>query len=344
MQDSLERELGSFVVVSQAGNLDEAAEQLELNVPDLMIVEMPPHSAYLKQLVKTAHLKNSRMHLIITSVKSAAKTARLATQIKVTDYLLKPFRREQLIQMVLPSVEHMKREQERASAADEKEITRFLEALDGAIKDCQYKKCIEKAKECIDFVHRSNDNMNIVRAHVLEIAEHMAEVGKNRSPGIAQGLHRCLKRFSGRYDQQGNRFAAAAVLEEMIDLIFTELEQEQMYSDDDLKKVLNYIDRNIKKGVTLDKAAEYVNMSSSYFSKFFKKLTGMNFITYVIDRKIEFAKDMLRNTDMPIINIAYELSYNETNYFSKAFKKKVGMTPSEYRESQELPDASAVNH
>ena len=50
------------------------------------------------------------------------------------------------------------------------------------------------------------------------------------------------------------------------------------------------------------------------------------------DRKIEFAKDMLRSTDMPVINIAYELSYNETNYFSKAFKKKVGMTPVEYRE------------
>lgn len=40
---------------------------------------------------------------------------------------------------------------------------------------------------------------------------------------------------------------------------------------------------------------------------------------------------MLDETEMPVINIAYELSYNETNYFSKAFKKKVGVTPSEYR-------------
>ena len=43
------------------------------------------------------------------------------------------------------------------------------------------------------------------------------------------------------------------------------------------------------------------------------------------------AKRMLVDTEMPVINIAYELSYNETNYFSKAFKKKVGVTPSEYR-------------
>ena len=72
-------------------------------------------------------------------------------------------------------------------------------------------------------------------------------------------------------------------------------------------------------------------MSSCYFSKFFKRMTGKNYITYVTDSRIEMAKRMLVDTEMPVINIAYELSYNETNYFSKAFKKKVGVTPSEYR-------------
>ena len=47
---------------------------------------------------------------------------------------------------------------------------------------------------------------------------------------------------------------------------------------------------------------------------------------------IEAAKDMLINTDRPVVNIAYDLSYSETNYFSKTFKKKVGVTPTEYRE------------
>ena len=72
-------------------------------------------------------------------------------------------------------------------------------------------------------------------------------------------------------------------------------------------------------------------MSSCYFSKLFKRMTGKNYITYVTDSRIEMAKRMLVDTEMPVINIAYELSYNATNYFSKAFKKKVGVTPSEYR-------------
>lgn len=40
---------------------------------------------------------------------------------------------------------------------------------------------------------------------------------------------------------------------------------------------------------------------------------------------------MLLNTDVPIINIALDLSYHEPNYFSKVFKKSTGMTPTEYR-------------
>ena len=40
---------------------------------------------------------------------------------------------------------------------------------------------------------------------------------------------------------------------------------------------------------------------------------------------------MLLNTDVPIINIALELSYHEPNYFSKVFKKSTGLTPTEYR-------------
>ena len=47
----------------------------------------------------------------------------------------------------------------------------------------------------------------------------------------------------------------------------------------------------------------------------------------------ELTEQMLLDTDLPVINISYELSYGETNYFSKAFKRKVGVTPTEFRES-----------
>ena len=82
---------------------------------------------------------------------------------------------------------------------------------------------------------------------------------------------------------------------------------------------------NIISDISLDDAADYANISKYYFSKLFKKKTGTNFITYVIDERMKIAKILLENTDKPVAAIADILAYDETNYFSKAFKKSTGM-------------------
>ncbi|WP_416390300.1 helix-turn-helix domain-containing protein [Romboutsia hominis] len=74
-----------------------------------------------------------------------------------------------------------------------------------------------------------------------------------------------------------------------------------------------------------------MNLSPNYLSKTFKKDIGINFITYITNKKIALAKEMLKDTDTPILNISIDLSFNKPNYFSKVFKKIVGLTPSEYR-------------
>ncbi|SCI25541.1 MULTISPECIES: response regulator [unclassified Romboutsia] len=103
-------------------------------------------------------------------------------------------------------------------------------------------------------------------------------------------------------------------------------------SNNYVKETLNYIEKNINKNITLEDAASYVNLSPHYLSKIFKKETGVNFITYLTNIRIDIAKEMLEDESIPISNIAIELSYSKSNYFSKVFKKKVGITPSEYRE------------
>lgn len=112
------------------------------------------------------------------------------------------------------------------------------------------------------------------------------------------------------------------------------------YSDTsniDMKGIIDYIEKNCKKNITLGEVAEFASVSMYYLSKLFKKKVGMNFSTYVINKKMEIAKELLENTDTPIINIAYELSYNQPNYFSSVFKKTVGITPTEYR-SRKMSD------
>lgn len=323
-----------------ATDSDEAYTIMKDNRIDLLIADVPEATAYVKKLVRTAYTLHQHIHVILTSVQSEDKIAQLTNKISAECYLLKPFRARQLLDAVRP-LEAMSHAAQ--VKADHLERDRRLNSIASYIEECEYKKCIETAKEYIDFIYGAGDNMSIVRMRIVEFAAELVELGRPYNQETRQRLNLCLERFRSRFDLQSNRFEATSVIEQLLDMIFAEMERSQLYSDDDMKKVLNYIDRNIKKGVTLDEAAEYINMSSSYFSKLFKKSAGINFITYITDRKIEFAKEMLENTNMPVINIAYELSYNETNYFSKAFKRKVGVTPTEYRERCLLETRAAGN-
>ena len=96
-------------------------------------------------------------------------------------------------------------------------------------------------------------------------------------------------------------------------------------------KAMQYMEENCHTGITLDDVARDVNMSYHYFSKFFKDSTGMNFVDYLTDLRIEKAKQHLRGGSMSIKAISRETGYSDPNYFSKIFKKNTGMTPSEYR-------------
>ena len=325
--------LGDIVEILQAASREDAQNLLSMQRMDLLIADVHLSSAPVKHLVRLARSLNEKVGVILTSVKSGAEMAQLAARLEAKGYLLKPYRREKLLELVCPMVlenREQKSRVEETRAEQDRELC--LAAIGSAIHECQYKKSIETAKEYIDFLFRSNENMNIIRGRTVEFITGLAALGEDHSSEVQQRLNTSLERFRLRFDLQSSSFEVAGVAEEMLNIIFAELESRQLYSGDDLKKVLNYIDRNIKRGVTLDMAAAYVGMSASYFSKFFKKYVGVNFITYVTDRKIEAAKDMLVNTDRPVVNIAYDLSYSETNYFSKTFKKKVGVTPTEYRE------------
>ncbi len=98
-----------------------------------------------------------------------------------------------------------------------------------------------------------------------------------------------------------------------------------------LKPALDYIDQNYDKKIHMDKMAYLCNISTSYFSKIFKRETGYNFSTYINDIKIVKAKELLETTTSPVINISLDLGYDDCGYFIKVFKKKFGMTPATYR-------------
>lgn len=104
-------------------------------------------------------------------------------------------------------------------------------------------------------------------------------------------------------------------------------------NDDYIVNALDYIENNIHENITLEKISSICNISQCYFSKLFKKEIGVNFITYVNNKKISKAKEMLETTDEPVVNIALDLGFDDCGYFIRVFKNSEKMTPKKYREN-----------
>jgi len=101
-------------------------------------------------------------------------------------------------------------------------------------------------------------------------------------------------------------------------------------------KAIQYIAYNYNKNISLNDAAEYSGVSSTYLSHVFKEDTGKGFVEYLNNYRIEKAKILIQGGDIVIKEIFSDLGFNNYNYFFKVFKEYVGMTPNEYEESIKL--------
>jgi len=98
-----------------------------------------------------------------------------------------------------------------------------------------------------------------------------------------------------------------------------------------VKIILEYFDNNYMKNISLDDMSKNMYISSVYISKVFKEKTGESPINYLINLRLEKAKDLLISTESPVKAIAQSVGYSDAYYFSKLFKKYYGNSPCKFR-------------
>lgn len=92
-----------------------------------------------------------------------------------------------------------------------------------------------------------------------------------------------------------------------------------------------YIKNNYSKKICLEDVAKKSGYSYFYFSKLFKKYTGLSFNYYLNKIRVEQAKKLISNYDLSLREISEKVGYEDCSYFSGVFKKYEGILPSEYR-------------
>ena len=105
--------------------------------------------------------------------------------------------------------------------------------------------------------------------------------------------------------------------------------------------ILHYVEQNLSEPLSLQDIAEKYNYSITYISKLFKSVTGSSLVSYIIEKRIARARQLMYE-DLEIMEIAERVGYHNYSNFYKAFKKSTGSSPEEYRRQwPPLPPAPA---
>lgn len=115
------------------------------------------------------------------------------------------------------------------------------------------------------------------------------------------------------------------------DKVTSVIKQKNVISNKTIENVIEYIYSNKGEFISLTAMAEYCHISSAYLSRLFTKEVGESYSSFVSGVKIVWAKELLEETDMTIIEISDKLGFNDPSHFIKFFKNSEGVTPAFYR-------------
>lgn len=157
--------------------------------------------------------------------------------------------------------------------------------------------------------------------HVLETLERIRAAGLKK------------ERF---YDELSN-----ALMQQLIAEIFSDLEIRAAAvttstATERFKKLLYDIDEHAE-AYSFSRAVDFMHMSEAYFSRFFKKISGMTFSMYLNHIRVNKAIDLIRNTDMSMTETAMNCGFETIRNFNRVFKQITGYSP------RELPDDYVLN-
>ncbi len=100
-------------------------------------------------------------------------------------------------------------------------------------------------------------------------------------------------------------------------------------------QILTYIDENYNRDIGLCELADMVQMNPSYLSTLFKEKVGTSFVKYLTGRRIEKAKQLLKDGGK-VTQVCEQVGYHNYRYFCDLFKRTSGCTPSEYRQESSI--------
>jgi AraC family transcriptional regulator len=106
-----------------------------------------------------------------------------------------------------------------------------------------------------------------------------------------------------------------------------------------INNVINYINDNLDKSLSLNELADTANFSSYYFHRIFVAVVGESINSYTNRTRIQKSARLLKFSNSPISDIAYECGFSSPSTFSRSFKQHFEITPSIFRKTGNIENS-----
>jgi AraC-like DNA-binding protein len=174
---------------------------------------------------------------------------------------------------------------------------------------------------------------NLIDQEFLSPANPVLKIGVNES--VIQLLVEIIERT--KEEKTAYQQLVSGMVYHLLGKVYSLVKERSFEPEDRTESIIDkarvIFRTNIDKVIDLEKLAEELNISYTWFRRSFKRYTGISPNQYIIQLKMERAKALLADHKRSIKGIAIDMNFESPHYFSKLFKEKTGLSPEEYRKN-----------
>ncbi len=210
-----------------------------------------------------------------------------------------------------------------------KDSRQFFSALEALMKEKEFEKIPSVLKH--NFSGKRHIHFHSLLVHI-EAVKHgfFSEMEKNHVDFNDFWTEELAEGHRGIYDSVEN---FADWLDAAVKRV-KELKESQSEDADVIAEIKSFVSRSIENRITREMIAAHIGYSPDYLGRIFKRETGISLSEYIMEQKVERAKELLEEDRDTIGNIAVRLGYSSFSYFSEVFRRLTGTAPSDYKKKR----------
>ena len=167
------------------------------------------------------------------------------------------------------------------------------------------------------------------------VCDHVIELPLNGLKRLKELFTAAEKELHGQKDGFWPCRSRSYLMELLFYIVYTFVEaspdNEVSPEQDDFSKIAEYLNEHIDEPITVETVTKKFAINRNKLNDIFMKQASMTCHDYLLNLRLDLAKVMLTNTELPINEISSRVGYPDANYFAKLFKNVTGRTPSQYR-------------